>query len=606
MLALTLAPLATPLAPFAVADEGRVLVSTDPANYTPNVDDGEVLAIAQVGDTMVLGGTFTSVSQRGASFQRTGLVAFDESTGRVRVTFAPELDGEVTALAPASDSRVYVAGGFTTVNGERHRKLVQLDVSTGQVIEQFDAPPINGQVKDLKVAGGQVLIAGAFTVVDGEPRGGVASLAAGTGALTSRLVSTFSGVNNGGRPNVVKIDLTEDGSRLVAVGNFTEVDGQPRGQVAQLALVNDQYAVTAWATHRFPDVCSKKFNTYLRDVAFSPDGSYFVVVTTGGYHGGDTLCDSASRWETDRSGERQQPTWIDHTGGDTLDSVAVTEAAVYVGGHMRWLNNPFGRAVPGEGAVPHEGIAALDPISGLPYTWAASKQRGIGVFDLLATEDGLWVGSDTEWIQGERRARIAFLPLEGGEVLPTLTAPALPGQVGQLGRHGSTRAADEVRFTQLDANGEVGQTTTLTTKVKFRRARGAFVVGGPCTRPGSTAGSWRARSPPEASGPAARWTSSVGGSGTTPPRSRASWSTSPPGGSTTPSRAGTGSTGGGSTPRASWWGQSASRCRRGGCRPSTSRACSPPTAGCTSHEPTTEASTASASTPAAQAAPAPE
>ncbi|MEZ5192788.1 MAG: hypothetical protein R2734_09845 [Nocardioides sp.] len=40
---------------------------------------------------------------------------------------------------------------------------------------------------------------------------------------------------------------------------------------------------------------------------------------------------------------------------------------------------------------------------------------------------------------------------------------------------------DEVRFTQLDANGEVGQTTTLTTKVKFRRARGAFVVGGPHT-----------------------------------------------------------------------------------------------------------------------------
>ncbi|MEZ5192789.1 MAG: hypothetical protein R2734_09850 [Nocardioides sp.] len=68
---------------------------------------------------------------------------------------------------------------------------------------------------------------------------------------------------------------------------------------------------------------------------------------------------------------------------------------------------------------------------GGPASSAASASS-----DLLATEDGLWVGSDTEWIQGERRARIAFLPLEGGEVLPTLTAPALPGQVGQLGRHG--------------------------------------------------------------------------------------------------------------------------------------------------------------------------
>ncbi|MEZ5192791.1 MAG: hypothetical protein R2734_09860 [Nocardioides sp.] len=102
MLALTLAPLATPLAPFAVADEGRVLVSTDPANYTPNVDvDGYALAIACAA-TRWCSAARSRRSASAAPVERTGLVAFDESTGRVRVTFAPELDGEVTALAPAS------------------------------------------------------------------------------------------------------------------------------------------------------------------------------------------------------------------------------------------------------------------------------------------------------------------------------------------------------------------------------------------------------------------------------------------------------------------------------------------------------------------------
>ncbi|MEZ5192790.1 MAG: hypothetical protein R2734_09855 [Nocardioides sp.] len=162
------------------------------------------------------------------------------------------------------------------------------------------------------MAGGQVLIAGAFTVVDGEPREGVASLAAGTGALTSRLVSTFSGSTTAAVPT-----SSRSTSPRMAPGWWRSATS-PRSRAAARpggAARPGERPVrrhTAWATHRFPDVCSKKFNTYLRDVAFSPDGSYFVVVTTGGYHGGDTLCDSASRWETDRSGERQQPTWIDH------------------------------------------------------------------------------------------------------------------------------------------------------------------------------------------------------------------------------------------------------------------------------------------------------
>ena len=72
----------------------------------------------------------------------------------------------------------------------------------------------------------------------------------------------------------------------------------------------------------------------MRDVDVSPDGSHFVVATTGAYRAG-SLCDTAARWETGAIGAGQQPTWADYTGGDTLYSVAVTGTAVYVGGRTR-------------------------------------------------------------------------------------------------------------------------------------------------------------------------------------------------------------------------------------------------------------------------------
>jgi hypothetical protein len=126
--------------------------------------------------------------------------------------------------------------------------------------------------------------------------------------------------------------------------------------------------VTDWATTRFQQQCASVFDTYMRDVDVSPDGSYFVVGTTGAYRAG-SLCDAASRWELGTSGSGQQPTWVDYTGGDTLYSVAITGTAVYVGGHQRRMNNSFAADKAGPGAVAREGIAALDPVNGLPFSW---------------------------------------------------------------------------------------------------------------------------------------------------------------------------------------------------------------------------------------------
>ena len=58
------------------------------------------------------------------------------------------------------------------------------------------------------------------------------------------------------------------------------------------------------------------------------------------------------------------------------------------------------------------GIAALDPVTGKATAWNPRRvPRGIGARALLATPQGLLVGSDTERIGNEYHARLALLPL---------------------------------------------------------------------------------------------------------------------------------------------------------------------------------------------------
>ena len=153
---------------------------------------------------------------------------------------------------------------------------------------------------------------------------------------------------------------------------------------------------------------------YVKDVDFSPDGSWFAVVATGfvpqaGGIGRD-LCDATARFETNVANP-VRPTWINYTGGDTLHSVAATDVAVYVQGHQRWLDNAQGSNAPGPGAVSRPGIGAINPTTGLALAWNPTKERGVGGKDLYVTSQGLLVGSDTNRIGGETRRRIALLPV---------------------------------------------------------------------------------------------------------------------------------------------------------------------------------------------------
>ncbi|MFC0098741.1 hypothetical protein ACFFKH_14575 [Micromonospora marina] len=402
----------------AVNAAHTTVVGTNPVDWTPHALDGTVHRILQIGNRVYVAGTFTKVRNAGRSAQLAmpRLVALDASTGRIDTTFRPQVNGAVKALAAAPDGRsLYIGGAFTTVNGTAASRLARIDAATGARVAGFTTPALNNQVNDVRLVGTRLIVGGAFQTVGGVTRRGLAAVNATTGAADASVDLNLTGPRRttSGATAPVKVealDVSADGRRLVFVGGFSSVAGVARHQIAVADLSTAGATLSGWATDRYQPQCARTMPVYMRGVDISPDGTWFAVVTTGGPFPG-TLCDTAARFEFGTATGGKQPTWANYTGGDTLLSVAVTGAAVYVGGHQRWLDNPLGRNSAGPGAVSRPGIGAIHPATGRALPWNPTKDRGVGTQELYATDSGLWVGSDTVTMAGEYHARLAFLPL---------------------------------------------------------------------------------------------------------------------------------------------------------------------------------------------------
>jgi PKD repeat protein len=453
------------------------LPSAIPAATTPNVDDGRVFAIAQTGNTMVIGGSFTSVA--GAARQR--VAAFNKTSGALVTGFAPTVNGDVNAVIPGPTANtVYIGGSFSQVNGTAKQFVALLNLTSGSLISTFNAPAFNfGFVQDLVLRGSKLYVAGVFTAAGGHQHQGLVALNASSGALDASMNVQFTGHHNdtgsGAQAWVgpSDIDVTADGRTMVVIGNFKYADGLLRDQVATVDLSGPSAAVTSWSTTRYSPLCFNwAFDQYVRGVSLSPDGTFFAISATGGGNPG-TLCDATARFEVNTV-PNSQPTWIDQTGGDTLWGITVTAKAIYTGGHFRWENNPLGVDNPRAGAVPRAGMTALDVSTGRPFAWNPGHvPLGVAAFAFLGTADGVWMGYDQNYIGNfaYRRQKIAFFPYAGGYAPASTAVNSLPGTVYLGGAVGNGLSA-------IAFDGTTAAATTVNNQgIDFGNWRGAFKVG---------------------------------------------------------------------------------------------------------------------------------
>ena len=228
-------------APAAAVITGHVLSGTHSSTWQTN---NEVRALATANGVIYAGGTFTRVRPPGTNagsaqeVTRNYLAAFNASTGALVTAFNVNLNGRVLDMSVSPDqSRLYIAGAFTTVNGSTRNRVAAINIPSGTLVNGF-APSPNRTVVSVDASASTVYLGGDFTTVNGTAQGNLAAVSATNGALNTAfdplLQAPDPSRNTTPSPRVNTIEVTPDGSRVLVGGSFNRVDGVMTGGIASL------------------------------------------------------------------------------------------------------------------------------------------------------------------------------------------------------------------------------------------------------------------------------------------------------------------------------------------------------------------------------------
>ncbi|MCP3934447.1 MAG: hypothetical protein GY708_03645 [Actinomycetia bacterium] len=455
----------------APGDHGQV-VPEKPRLDLPVVLDGVVNASVVFHDMVVVAGEFSAVQLQDESVVgRERVMAYNINTGEFIDWFDPIVDKEVISLGVSDDGNsLFLGGRFTLIDGVTRHRVAKLD-RWGEVVEAFDAD-VEAKVHALVDDGDRLYIGGSFVEVDGQPRSHLAALDSTTGDLDPFRNDVTGGIGWEGASSVRALDLHPDGTRLLVIHSDTHVAGLPRTGVAQIDLTTD--IVSAWHTEWYKHArlrCADGEALTVRDVEYSPDGSFFVVVEKGHYECDKTIAFPTADWPG-----LEQNLWVTSMF-DSAISVGVSDSAVYVGGHFCYTKalgpihsddvadypfedkpevcNPF-KNEDRDGFSARYQLAALDPVTGEPLDWDPTTNVQVGVYDIEVIERGLLLSLDRDQVNYKTTGRHAWIEIE-----PIVTEPGyyLLGESGEVFTfggavdRGDAQLEDHLRATAIDTTG---------------------------------------------------------------------------------------------------------------------------------------------------------
>ncbi len=372
------------------------------SGFNPNAN-GNVKAIVKdsSGNKLYLTGEFTQIN--GVSHNR--LAAVNISDGSDVSSFTPSLDNSrgIDLLLSADNSKLYVGGNFTTVNGGNARKyLAQFNASDGTLITGFNAAVNGGQVISLLLSPDQntLYVGGSFTTIGGTARTALASIDAGSG--------TNTGWNPNGSGIVSKILLSSDNSRIYVGGSFSVFGGETRTGITSVKTSDGS------ADSFFSNIAGPVSTLALSsgDSTLYAGGSFSAInISSRSYLAAvDTLSGQID------SGFNPNPDNV-----CTRVLLSYDDATLYVGGIFSSI-----------GGQSRTKLAALNPTTGAATSFSADITGGsISALTLSPDDSTLYVGGSYTQIGGVARNNLAAVNTSSS-VVSTSFVPQPNGSINKI------------------------------------------------------------------------------------------------------------------------------------------------------------------------------
>ena len=385
---------------------GRLTVWNPNVLETATSDEADVDSLILAGQTVYAGGTFSEVAGR----DRLDLVAFSARTGRV-LAWNPDVGGEVYAMA-RSGSTIYIGGESFNCGGRFWSGLEALSIKTGRCLTRFNPNP-DGEIDALATGHGVVYAGGAFSHIGGKQRQIIASLDPVTGVATGWNPAPKPGGNNGG--DVDALVVTQ--STVYAGGDFSVMGGRDRDALAAVS------ARTARATEWSPAA-----DDTVQALAVSESTIYVggIFDSAGGF--------ARQRLAAFDTGSGAITGW--NPGADrAVNALTATGSTIFAGGRFTRIG---GRA--------RQHLAALSPSSNSAGPWTANPNAIVRA--LLISGGELYVGGNFTRVRDSLRDRLAAFDLRTRNLTPW--NPAANGDVYTLATSNLSTVFAGGQFTRID------------------------------------------------------------------------------------------------------------------------------------------------------------
>ena len=328
---------------------------------------GTVLAFAQSGNTLYVGGTFLGVTPiTGAG------VPFDAATGEPLARY-PKVGGYVWRVIPDGAGGWFIGGSFWGVGGLPRRNLAHI-LANGSVADW--APDPNGEVRALTLEGNTLYVGGAFSSIAAESRSNLAAFDLRAGALTPWNPTTDYWVN----------DIAVAGNRVYIAGYFWHAGGQLRYRLAELDANTGE--VTPWSPN--PD-------NEVQTIAISGDtlyaGGFFKNLgTTRRKYLAAISRSTGSVLDWDAGLDR--PVDFRYDGGPRAEKLLIHDGVLFVAGVFTQI-----------GGASRQGLASitLDSARATPWDPQARRElpvRGAIFFEMAIEGNSVFVGGSFDSLGG--------------------------------------------------------------------------------------------------------------------------------------------------------------------------------------------------------------